>query len=605
MLQPRRIGDRIRREICAWCELDRSRMAYKNVTACTPASLSFSSDVQTVARAKRAHRLRERRKEKQAVDPTSSSADRSPVLLNLQPQDFRDIFDETIPKFRMSQTDLFLAECNRLYLNSSRSVRSLASELGEDGPKLNGSSCNGSHHLQPSNLHSTLVNLSKKRCPLQSHILAGLLSTKKEACYFPKSTISDAKMDDMEDVLISAKNKAHEQGVGWNKSLSTDKATSSSENKSNRAAARELLTHLGRSLPQQKAKSICTFFTNYAENQTHKNLKALSKPLQTRAASHYHLVAEKVAHYFDCHDADTAIGDDKFSSCQEKWEATRAEFVQCMLNLQALLQEEFANGPVVATPRPKAVAAATEQIKPPKKTSAKKQEKAAAHLRFELIPQPDSGPRLEDPNLSRMVFLDNLPIDITEERLETLYSRCGAVNSVQIFQRRPELNPGPLSPAIFAKKRKQQVNKNYQKANFVRTKSPVYGLVDFADSEGFRRATDESLRLFGMIIDYHDVRSIPATEVKTLFLEDFSAKIRCKELERTYGPLLHDDWIICLQPGQSRLAKLQSAEFVFPSFTDAYRAYQTLLAASSNKAKIQWMRTQADAEDWWTRKRVA
>lgn len=71
------------------------------------------------------------------------------------------------------------------------------------------------------------------------------------------------------------------------------------------------------------------------------------------------------------------------------------------------------------------------------------------HLRFTAIKLEDkTEPPVSDGELSsqtyteneleleeKIVFINNLPIDITEDEVDEIYSRCGPLDSIQLFNR--------------------------------------------------------------------------------------------------------------------------------------------------------------------------
>ena len=48
------------------------------------------------------------------------------------------------------------------------------------------------------------------------------------------------------------------------------------------------------------------------------------------------------------------------------------------------------------------------------------------------------------PSEERLVFINNLPIDVSEEEIDEVYSRCGPLDSIRLFNLRPDLDPGPI-----------------------------------------------------------------------------------------------------------------------------------------------------------------
>jgi RNA recognition motif-containing protein len=44
----------------------------------------------------------------------------------------------------------------------------------------------------------------------------------------------------------------------------------------------------------------------------------------------------------------------------------------------------------------------------------------------------------------RVVFVNNLPIIVGEEEIDEIYSRCGPLDWIQLFNFQPNLDPGPI-----------------------------------------------------------------------------------------------------------------------------------------------------------------
>ena len=132
---------------------------------------------------------------------------------------------------------------------------------------------------------------------------------------------------------------------------------------------------------------------------------------------------------------------------------------------------------------------------------------------------------------SRMVFIDNLPID-----------KC-----------KMSLSAWTLS----------------------RPKTPVYGLLTFANETGYEKAIDASLRIFGMIIQRHPVRSIPSWRMNTLYIEDIPAGHPCIDFEYQLSNVLEPNNIfVCLKTGQNYTLTVGSCEIKFPTFEIAYESYK-------------------------------
>ena len=203
------------------------------------------------------------------------------------------------------------------------------------------------------------------------------------------------------------------------------------------------------------------------------------------------------------------------------------------------------------------------------------------------------------------VFLDNLPIDASEEEVRLLYSRCGPVHSVQICNQRPDLDPGPLSKLKIDERRRTALKSMTAKySKWQRPRTPVYGIVEFVEEKGYQRATEDVLRIFGMVVRRHPVRSVPATQVTCLYIENLKDGKPCLELEYELEHVMKLQ--VSLQPGQKANVLVGSCEIVFPSFDVAWEAYsrlQNLKCIKDGDGQVQWFRTVKYAEKWWTRER--
>lgn len=587
-----------------WANCD---FIYSTITA-GYGPLYFSSNSQSKARAKRINMLRDRRKDKKSTSKTSKYP--LPSILDCQPTQFEELFDSSIPKFRLKQTEELIATLNKFCLETNtagpRSPTAKGSKTISKESQINGSA--QKHPL----LYPALVSLARRRSTLNRHILDCILADKNlVSSTFRLNTMSAEEVTDLEEILVATRIKTHARGgIGWK---AYPKVVDEPLNQEVvRQEARHLARHLDRNLPREKIKSVSKLFTSYLEDSPTARpphlRRTLARVLHIRAATHFHLVASEVAAFFDCSEQDSVCRDVIFKERADHWKSVRVQFVECLVNIQTTLRQELghsSSGSAESTDdtqvMPNGDDVSNIEVVPATKP-VRVFRRRAVHLAFEAMTSSDPKITQEDPDLRRMVFLDNLPVDMTEKAIFELYSRCGKISSVKIFQQRPDLDPGPLTTRALAKKRKQRLRKGKDISKWKRQRCPVYALIDFADDEGYRRATDDTLRLFGMVIEYHDVRSIPARNMTTLFVEDLQCQVGGKSLVNSFEDLLPDDWTVCLQSGQNQNALVASAEVQFPTFTDAYRAFQIIDAASI--ASVQWMRTPKDASEWWTRARV-
>ena len=214
----------------------------------------------------------------------------------------------------------------------------------------------------------------------------------------------------------------------------------------------------------------------------------------------------------------------------------------------------------------------------------------------------------------RTVLVDCLPIDVTEAEIRELYSRCGPIESVRLFNLRPDLDPGPPSPAQLMKQRKKRrrAGAKQLKRRAERKRSPVYAMVTFESEEGCKMASIDQLRIFGMVIRRYPARSICAQEATTLHLENIPKGLYSLDLEQKLSRALHPDMYIGLDVGQNDYAKPASCEIRFPNFEAAFRAYTVLegllsilqenqVTEEGPRCALHWMKTPADSLGYWTR----
>jgi hypothetical protein len=207
------------------------------------------------------------------------------------------------------------------------------------------------------------------------------------------------------------------------------------------------------------------------------------------------------------------------------------------------------------------------------------------------------------PPLDRLVFIDNLPIDITENGLMDAYSRCGDIEALQVFHRRPDLDPGRRSDDSKKKIR----NPSSSRQKWQKPKTPLYAMVLYRDSAGANKAVTDPLRIFGMVLDKHLIRSYRASDMTKLYLEDIGSTHDVSSIEYQLSQLLHPELYVCLDIGrrQRRSAGTSSCEIKFPTFEAAYWSYLKLSAElellKEEGCALHWMETPRDAVLYWTR----
>ncbi len=209
------------------------------------------------------------------------------------------------------------------------------------------------------------------------------------------------------------------------------------------------------------------------------------------------------------------------------------------------------------------------------------------------------------PETTKTIYVDNLPIDVTKEELESLYSRCGPLASIDIYNLRPDLDPGELSES----KRRELVKKNRKSGSkgatqYKTRRTPVYARIEFSTGEGYRVATMDMLRIFGMVIRRHAVRSIPARELTKVYIEGIPQGFYAIDIEEKLSKVLHPRMYASLKLGQHVNSRPRSCELTFPTFEVASFAYDQLKKVrfgEQEQPEIHWMRTPEDAEEYWKR----
>ena len=198
---------------------------------------------------------------------------------------------------------------------------------------------------------------------------------------------------------------------------------------------------------------------------------------------------------------------------------------------------------------------------------------------------------------NRLVFIKNLPIDITEGELREVYSRCGSIETIEIFNLRPDLDPG--KPSLKELLNRRQKNRRMLKRE--ETSTPVYAKILFRDEEGYRVATNDNLVIFGVVIRKHPCRTTVKHAMRSLFLENLAPGQFSMDIEYQVSKALHPDIYVCLNVGYHDFTGIATCEIKFPSYEVACYAYDRLQGMEDLGAQIQWLPTPFDALLHWTR----
>ena len=270
------------------------------------------------------------------------------------------------------------------------------------------------------------------------------------------------------------------------------------------------------------------------------------------------------------------------------------------------------------------------------------------HLRFTVVKMEEdksslpSGVSDAEAELEqRIVFINNLPVDATQEEIDQIYSRCGPLDSVELFNLRPDIDPGPLNKKQREERRRKQrmgmgnsdgyAPYQYQKQSRQRPRTPVYGILKFQTAEGFNIATSPDMSLFGCVIRRHPVMSLKPNQMKSLYIENIPENLLSIELEYKLAVLLHPHQMFVMQDGMRGVGNVghrynvstsaddekysnpSSCEVKFENFHAALKAYDWIKGEGETRTRpiasflegddceVHWFRTPADKMKYWTR----
>jgi len=452
------------------------------------------------------------------------------------------------------------------------------------------------------------------------------------------------------DVVMSARDRivTSTRRMRWSYGVAPDDAEQSKKirkaynNKSpavKRREAKELVARLTRSLPPDAFRATIVWLSEMATSLSDEDLpRALSTFIFQVTKFQAHLVAHDMADFLEARIPES--GDPRLDDKRRDWNAMRDELAEIFLQAQHkyaasppwLVYKQLARRYTddyamrrleILRTRPDG-SVLSRGSRPNPSGSSRQMGKPAmgrnVHVHFDAVPLQDWREDGQEPDgeassykramkeqyefaTRRMVFLDNLPVDVDEEELVDIYGRCGKIDEVQIFNRRPELDPG-----IAYVKKRNNIPKKEQK--WLRIKSrynqttPLYATITFADEEGRKVALDDHLQIFGVVIRRHPVRSIPSEEMKSLYIENIpEGGFHSLDLEHNLSKALHPDLYICLHVGDHDYARPTTCEINFPTHELAMFAFERLQGVDmgSDECIMNWRRTSRNAMDFWTR----
>jgi len=132
---------------------------------------------------------------------------------------------------------------------------------------------------------------------------------------------------------------------------------------------------------------------------------------------------------------------------------------------------------------------------------------------------------------SRLVFVENLPGDVTAAALDGAFEKVGEIESAEFFN---VPDDEVLAAALQAKIAKQDQAKEKKKNWKKRTRagynlresgpdrSPTCALLQFKTDEGAKRATDPSLAVFGVVFAQRPCRTRPAKDLTSIYLSNLA-----------------------------------------------------------------------------------
>lgn len=401
-----------------------------------------------------------------------------------------------------------------------------------------------------------------------------------------------------------------------------------------------LTDYLVEHCPGPSLNRLTTFLVKFTTDEEWKPQKL---KLDKEIGIHYWLVASRLADFFSIpqHPELTVVKGDKIQKQKALWERERQKVVNAMMEIQNLLQKDEedelldvdtdSNREEQETSTDQTVDDFLEELEDEEEESPLSNTMTDEEALIESLPQIDRTsdpapnmapnarkarrshyvfeaiPSLDDTNANHdvdpyMVFVDNLPIDVTEEKLRGWYGRCGPIKDIQIFNQRPDLDPGQLSKAKLIERRKRQIRALSKQSakHWHRPCTPVYALINFDDDRGYRSAVYPALKLFGMICERHQVRSMQATDMVKLYIENLRDGTRCTHMQTILQKVLRDGLTVA-KSGKNSNRLIKSCEIRFDTFEEAFVAYQAIKTVHPEGTTLNWFRTPNDAELWWKR----
>jgi len=461
---------------------------------------------------------------------------------------------------------------------------------------------------------------------ISSAILSFLMGTPFEN----KKMLNDSKFspninkrtfEQQVDLLITARTFSIDRGLTWGGRKSKQKIQYDAQvrmiahppdhprhfesDRDLREAAEQLAHTLAARLPPKLHSQLITLLTSFTTSE--EAMKKLYPKLNNKARTHTHLVAPELAQFLNI----TIPSDFEYNS-KLKWNKTREEVSKSLLESQNAFANQKRGSPSQALPKGDEVEDMVDAIANLRKIRSAAEAKsvnaneklfAGAHLRLDAIILPK---QIISPVKTHTIFLDNLPIDISIEELKTAYSRIGPVSSVQIYNQRLDLDPGPLS-TLFIKEKRQKERFSSKKRNSV-PRSPVYAKMDFETHEAYEKALDDHLTIFGMIIRKRAVRSLPPQlDILSLYINNIPPGYGTYTIEQRLSKILSPQVYVCVPKlGKNFEGDIASCEIRFESWDTVQWTYEKLKDDVSSWAEdgscfLHYMESPPDAMSYWLR----
>ena len=254
------------------------------------------------------------------------------------------------------------------------------------------------------------------------------------------------------------------------------------------------------------------------------------------------------------------------------------------------------------------------------------------HTKFDgVLLSPDQEMDLGEDTTDCKICLDNLPIDVTEEEIRDAIGFCGEIKEVEIYNLRPELDPGSDLADTTRVKPKKKGYWSTAKAVEIQRETPVYAFVTFKDKESMNLAYTDNLRIFGLVMRKQCSSIARVKELDTLYIdipgnaEDEDADAdegedqyesegeeepkmlnpeHSLEVEMRLRDVMGTSVFICMALGEHEWGLPSTVEIRFPNHEIARWAKNKIENSEECQQaeyRVNWFRTRPDAMKHWRR----